>query len=218
MCADAPCVTHTHIGQADPAGWHRACLRGGGAAGRQRRTQVPDAALRAAQAAVRAHAKPGQVRPARLLLHLTQRCRACLWTCRNRAGLNGGLDLVADMGLVCVLCVLMCSKYNLTELVCMGGFDNTRQEVSWEGFTLELDETKYPWGTLYELEAETVRDAGVVGWRRALVFLIPSEAAGAACFDACMPAQGACVVTQQLVVGCCHPGGMCCCCCCAGPA
>jgi uncharacterized protein YjbK len=50
----------------------------------------------------------------------------------------------------------VCSKYNLTELVCMGGFNNTRQEVSWEGFTLELDETKYPWGTLYELEAETV--------------------------------------------------------------
>jgi hypothetical protein len=53
--------------------------------------------------------------------------------------------------------VLLCSKYGLSELVCLGGFDNTRQEVSWEGFTLELDETKYPWGTLYELEAETVR-------------------------------------------------------------
>lgn len=55
-------------------------------------------------------------------------------------------------------CLLRCSTYNLTELVCMGGFNNTRQEVSWEGFTLELDETKYPWGTLYELEAETVSD------------------------------------------------------------
>lgn len=40
--------------------------------------------------------------------------------------------------------------------MCLGGFDNTRQEVSWQGFTLELDETSYPWGTLYELEAETV--------------------------------------------------------------
>lgn len=49
----------------------------------------------------------------------------------------------------------LASKYDLTELVCMGGFNNTRQEVSWKGFTLELDETKYPWGTLYELEAET---------------------------------------------------------------
>jgi uncharacterized protein YjbK len=52
----------------------------------------------------------------------------------------------------------VCSKYNLTQLVCMGGFNNTRQEVSWKGFTLELDETKYPWGTLYELEAETVSE------------------------------------------------------------
>ena len=32
-----------------------------------------------------------------------------------------------------------------------------RQECQWHGFTLELDETCYPWGTLYELEAETVR-------------------------------------------------------------
>lgn len=51
------------------------------------------------------------------------------------------------------------SKYELAELVCLGGFNNTRQEVSWQGFTLELDETKYPWGTLYELEAETVSSA-----------------------------------------------------------
>ena len=56
-----------------------------------------------------------------------------------------------------MLCMWCCSAYQLSELVCMGGFNNTRQEVLWEGFTLELDETKYPWGTLYELEAETVR-------------------------------------------------------------
>lgn len=49
----------------------------------------------------------------------------------------------------------LASKYGLTELVCLGGFENTRQEISWQGYTLELDETKYPWGTLYELEAET---------------------------------------------------------------
>lgn len=59
----------------------------------------------------------------------------------------------------------MCSKYGLSELVCLGGFDNTRQEVSWQGFTLELDETKYPWGTLYELEAETVGWQGMAGAR-----------------------------------------------------
>jgi len=58
--------------------------------------------------------------------------------------------------LLCACCAALCSKYELSELVCLGGFDNTRQEVSWQGFTLELDETSYPWGTLYELEAETV--------------------------------------------------------------
>ncbi len=47
-------------------------------------------------------------------------------------------------------------QYGLSSLVCLGGFDNTRQEVQWQGFTLELDEKTYPWGTLYELEAETV--------------------------------------------------------------
>lgn len=66
-----------------------------------------------------------------------------------------GVMLIAKV-LFCLCRAMLCSKYNLTELVCMGGFNNTRQEVSWEGFTLELDETKYPWGTLYELEAETV--------------------------------------------------------------
>ncbi|KAF8054827.1 TTM3 [Scenedesmus sp. PABB004] len=46
-------------------------------------------------------------------------------------------------------------QYGLTALVSLGGFENTRQEVAWEGFTLELDATRYEWGTLYELEAET---------------------------------------------------------------
>lgn len=46
-------------------------------------------------------------------------------------------------------------QYGLSSLVCLGGFDNTRQEVAWQGYTLELDETAYKWGTLYELEAET---------------------------------------------------------------
>jgi hypothetical protein len=58
-----------------------------------------------------------------------------------------------------VWCAGACSKYGLQELVCLGGFDNSRQEISWQGYTLELDETKYPWGTLYELEAETVSHA-----------------------------------------------------------
>lgn len=40
-------------------------------------------------------------------------------------------------------------------LVCLGGFRNVRQEFAWEGQTIELDETQYDWGTLYELECET---------------------------------------------------------------
>ncbi|KAF6256384.1 CYTH-like domain-containing protein [Scenedesmus sp. NREL 46B-D3] len=46
-------------------------------------------------------------------------------------------------------------RYGLTRLVSLGGFSNTRQECSWQGFTLELDATRYSWGCLYELEAET---------------------------------------------------------------
>ncbi|KAF8057781.1 TTM3 [Scenedesmus sp. PABB004] len=46
-------------------------------------------------------------------------------------------------------------QYGLTALVSLGGFENTRQEVAWEGFTLELDATRYEWGSLYELEAES---------------------------------------------------------------
>ena len=40
-------------------------------------------------------------------------------------------------------------------LVCLGGFRNVRQVFTWEGFTLELDETGYEWGTVYEIEVET---------------------------------------------------------------
>lgn len=38
----------------------------------------------------------------------------------------------------------------------MGGFRNRRQEYAWEGCTLELDETYFEHGTLYEIECETV--------------------------------------------------------------
>lgn len=47
------------------------------------------------------------------------------------------------------------SSTGVTELVCLGGFNNTRQEFEWGGHLLELDETKFEWGTLYELECET---------------------------------------------------------------
>jgi hypothetical protein len=38
----------------------------------------------------------------------------------------------------------------------MGGFKNQREVFTWEGETLEVDETKYEHGTLYEIECETV--------------------------------------------------------------
>jgi uncharacterized protein YjbK len=41
-------------------------------------------------------------------------------------------------------------------LTCLGGFHNVRKEYEWEGNLLELDETRYEWGTVYELECETV--------------------------------------------------------------
>lgn len=46
----------------------------------------------------------------------------------------------------------------MAQLVCLGGFNNTRQEFEWGGHLLELDETKFEWGTVYELECETVRE------------------------------------------------------------
>lgn len=58
-----------------------------------------------------------------------------------------------------------CRQYSLSSLVCLGGFDNTRIEATWQGFTLELDKTVYPWGTLYELEAETVRGRSACSWQ-----------------------------------------------------
>jgi adenylate cyclase class IV len=37
----------------------------------------------------------------------------------------------------------------------LGGFHNLRKVYRWRGFTLELDQTMYPWGTVHELECET---------------------------------------------------------------
>ncbi|XP_062089921.1 triphosphate tunnel metalloenzyme 3-like [Humulus lupulus] len=41
-------------------------------------------------------------------------------------------------------------------LVCLGGFRNVRTVYNWEGLKLELDETKYDFGTNYELECESL--------------------------------------------------------------
>lgn len=49
----------------------------------------------------------------------------------------------------------------IQHLACMGGFKNQRDVFSWEGETLELDQTLYDWGTLYEIEVETVSNAAV---------------------------------------------------------
>jgi uncharacterized protein YjbK len=54
----------------------------------------------------------------------------------------------------CERCVV-CSKVGATELKCLGGFKNTRTEINWEGNLLEVDQTKYDWGTVYEVECET---------------------------------------------------------------
>lgn len=40
-------------------------------------------------------------------------------------------------------------------LAYLGGFDNQRTVYNWRGYTLEADETSYPWGTLFEIECET---------------------------------------------------------------
>ncbi|EFN57892.1 hypothetical protein CHLNCDRAFT_29986 [Chlorella variabilis] len=47
------------------------------------------------------------------------------------------------------------SSTGVQQLVCLGGFNNTRQEFEWGGHLLELDETQYEWGRLYELECES---------------------------------------------------------------
>ena len=49
-----------------------------------------------------------------------------------------------------------CRKQNVTELVSLGGFKNVRSDFDFEGVKLELDETQFDWGTVYEIEVETV--------------------------------------------------------------
>lgn len=44
----------------------------------------------------------------------------------------------------------------MSHLKSLGGFKNVRSDFDWEGFKLELDETKFDWGTVYEIEVETV--------------------------------------------------------------
>ena len=46
--------------------------------------------------------------------------------------------------------------YGISNLMCLGGFKNLRKLYSWGGLKLEVDQTMYDWGTLYEIECETV--------------------------------------------------------------
>ena len=55
------------------------------------------------------------------------------------------------------------AEYGLTDLVCMGGFKNLRQDYAFEGHTLELDETTFDHGTVHEIEVESA--SAKVGWR-----------------------------------------------------
>ncbi|KAK9800869.1 hypothetical protein WJX73_002996 [Symbiochloris irregularis] len=49
----------------------------------------------------------------------------------------------------------VCRKLGVEHLVGLGGFKNVRKDFSWEGFKLELDETQFEWGTVFEIEVET---------------------------------------------------------------
>lgn len=44
----------------------------------------------------------------------------------------------------------------MSHLKSLGGFKNVRSDFDFEGFKLELDETQFDWGTVYEIEVETV--------------------------------------------------------------
>lgn len=59
--------------------------------------------------------------------------------------LTTGSDMINDL----------LKLHNITELKCLGGFKNDRTVFAWCGQTIELDETKYEWGTVYEIELET---------------------------------------------------------------
>ncbi|CAM6100846.1 unnamed protein product [Calypogeia fissa] len=46
------------------------------------------------------------------------------------------------------------SKFGATDFVCLGGFRNIRSVYKWEGLKIELDETRFDFGTAYEVECE----------------------------------------------------------------
>jgi uncharacterized protein YjbK len=44
---------------------------------------------------------------------------------------------------------------DVDKLVSLGCFNNIRKVVFWRGHKLEVDETQFEWGTVYEVECET---------------------------------------------------------------
>jgi len=48
-------------------------------------------------------------------------------------------------------------------LTFLGGFYNLRKEYLWREHLLEVDQTSYPWGTVYELECETDKPEALKG-------------------------------------------------------
>jgi len=61
------------------------------------------------------------------------------------------------------------ARFKVPSLVCMGGFKNVRQEFPFAGHTLELDETRFEWGTVYEIEVESARPEEVKAELEALL-------------------------------------------------
>ncbi|XP_050214041.1 triphosphate tunnel metalloenzyme 3 isoform X2 [Mercurialis annua] len=48
-----------------------------------------------------------------------------------------------------------CGVGSETGFVCLGGFENLRDVYEWNGFKLEVDETKFEFGVCFEVECET---------------------------------------------------------------
>ena len=95
-----------------------------------------------------AHHPLVQRKPHMRALKCAVRCAA---VCPSEFGSKAdGPYLVANQ--ICAAC----SKYNVSHLKSLGGFKNVRSDFDWEGFKLELDETQFDWGTVYEIEVETV--------------------------------------------------------------
>ncbi|EPS58113.1 hypothetical protein M569_16702 [Genlisea aurea] len=46
-------------------------------------------------------------------------------------------------------------EFGVAEFVALGGFRNVRDVYEWKGLKLEVDEVKYDFGTMYEVECES---------------------------------------------------------------